>query len=244
MPVVLLLVAAWLASPLGWQGAADLEAEAARVLASEKATFDELAALTGRLQVVLESEADAESRGRLALLWVQSLRRTLGAIPMEVDGSRTEPYRTWLAANEREVAYSEPAGMWLASNDVVWALHDRNRSTASAEALAWEIVENGVPGECEGYPPCYLAGFEMIHTRYLREHPAGAHAAEAVQQIHESLEQIQRLLAGPDGGEFFNPSTDCADLKPPADSLNDALARAKVETTATRRLLRQIRARC
>ena len=82
------------------------------------------------------------------------------------------------------------------------------------------------------------------HGRYLREHPAGERAAQAVSEIHESLDQIQRLLAGPDGGEFFNPATDCKDLVPPADTLRHVLERARVETTAARRALKAIRDRC
>jgi hypothetical protein len=219
-----------------------LEAEATRVLANERTSFAERAALVDSLKSAIEGERDAEAAGHLALLWMQVLRRTLEAVPF--GESKGPPYAAWLAAHERDAVYNEPGGLWLVSNEVAWGLHDAHRKTGSAEPLAWEIVENGLSGECEGYPPCYLAGFERLHGRYLREHPAGDHAAQAVSEIHESLDQIQRLLAGPDGREFFNPARDCKDLIAPADTLRSILEHAKVETTATRRSLKAIRNRC
>jgi hypothetical protein len=221
---------------------AALEAEAARVLEDDGARFGERAALVDALRRALEGERDVESAGQLALLWMQVLRRTLQAVPF--GESKAEPYATWLAAHEPEAVYNEPGGLWIVSNDLAWRLHEAHRQARSADPLAWEIVENGLSGECEGYPPCYLAGFERLHGRYLREHPAGEHAKQAVSEIHESLDQIQRLLAGPDGREFFNPATDCPDLVAAADTLRSILEHAKVETTATRRALKVIRNRC
>jgi hypothetical protein len=237
-------VAVLLASPVGvsQSGPAALEAEVARVLADERPSFAERAALAAKVSRALAVERQPEAAGHLALLWMQVLRRTLEAVPF---GEATQaPYAAWLAAHEREAVYNEPGGQWIVSNDVAWQLHESHRATEAAEPLAWEIVENGLAGECEGYPPCYLAGFERLHGRYLREHPAGEHAAEAVAEIQQSLEQVQRLLSGPDGREFFNPATDCNDLVAPADALRRVLEHARVDTTATRRALQKIRALC
>ena len=148
---------------------------------------------------------------------------------MTIDGSKHEPYRTWLATHDADVVYSEPAGQWLMDTDDLWRLHDAHRQTASAEPLAWEVVTNGLPGECEGYPPCYLAGLDRLHAEYLRRHPRGAHAAEAVEQIRESNEQSVRLATGAEGREFFNPATDCVDLVPKATSIRAALVQAGVD---------------
>jgi hypothetical protein len=237
--VVVLLTGQMAASQ---SGSAALESEAARVLADLQTSFGQRSVLVDQLSRALAAERDAEAAGRLALLWTQALRRTLEAVPF--DKGTVPPYSSWLSAHEADVVYNEPGGQWIVSNDVAWRLHDTHRASRASEALAWEIVENGLPGECEGYPPCYLAGFERLHTRYLREYPAGAHAAQAVSEIHESLDQVQRLLARPDGREFFNPATDCKDLIPPADALRTVLEHAKVETTATRRLLKVIRNKC
>ena len=222
-----------------------LEAEATRVLSDDTVSFSERGVWTERVDRALGAEHRDEVRGRLALLWMQGMRRTLAAIPIEATfGTHLQPYAAWLGAHEPEVVYNEPGGQWQVAPEPAWALHDRVRGTTSAERLAWEIVENGLPGECEGYPPCYLAGFELLHGRYLREHPGGAHAAQAVAEIHESLDQIERLLSGRDAKDFFSPATDCADLTRGAAPLERVLAAAKVETTATRRALKKIRDRC
>ena len=222
-----------------------LEAEGARVLSDDTVSFSERVAWTDRVDRALGAEHRDEAAGRLALLWMQGMRRTLAAIPIEATfGTHLQPYAAWLGAREHDVVYNEPGGQWQVAPEPAWALHDRVRGTSSADQLAWEIVENGLPGECEGYPPCYLAGFELLHGRYLREHPAGAHAVQAVAEIHESLDQIERLLTGADARDFFDPATDCADLIKGAEPLNNALAAAKVETTATRRALQKIINRC
>jgi hypothetical protein len=222
-----------------------IEREAARMLADEAQPFSALGDLADRLRAALSNPAEpAETSGRLALLWVRAMRRTLGTIPMTVDGTKHEPYRTWLATHDADVIYSEPAGQWLLPPDDLWRLHDAHRQTPSAEPLAWEVVTNGLPGECEGYPPCYLAGLDQLHAEYLRRHPRGAHVAEAVEQIRESNEQSVSLAAGPKGHEFFRPATDCVDLLPKARAVRAALAQAGADATAAIALLDKLRALC
>lgn len=222
-----------------------IEREAARVLADEAQPFSALGDLTDRLHAARANPAEpAETHGRLALLWVRAMRGTLGAIPFSIDGSKHEPYRTWLANHDADVVYSEPAGEWLMRAEHLWRLHDANSKTASAEALAWEVVDNGLPGECEGYPPCYLAGLDLLHAEYLRRHPRGAHAAEAVEQIRQSNVQSVNLTTGPKGGEFFNPVTDCVDLLPKAAAVRAALVQSGVDAKAAIALLDTLRARC
>jgi len=223
---------------------AALEHEAARELADETATFATRADLAARLRAALANPDDAETRGRLTLLWVRAIRATLGAIPMTTDGTKQEPYRSWLAAHDADVIYSEPAGQWLMVTENLWRLHDEHRPTSSAEPLAWEAVTNGLPGECEGYPPCYLSGLELLHAEYLVRHPRGAHAAEAVKQIRESCEQTVSLISGPNSHEFFTPATDCADLVPKAYAVRAALVQSGVDVKAAVALIDALRARC
>jgi hypothetical protein len=222
-----------------------IELEAARMLADEAQTFSALGDLADRLRAALANPAEpAETSGGLALLWVRATRRTLGAIPMTIDGTKHEPYRTWLATHDADVVYSEPAGQWLMDTNDLWRLHDAHRQTASAEPLAWEVVTNGLPGECEGYPPCYLAGLDRLHAEYLRRHPRGAHAAEAVEQIRESNEQSVSLATGAKASEFFNPATDCVDLVPKAASVRAALVQAGVDARAAIGLIDKLRLLC
>ena len=241
---IVFLVAATPSAPRQPSAPLPIEREAARLLADETATFPARADLADRLQAALANPEDGETRGRLALLWVRATRATLSAIPMTTDGTKEEPYRSWLATHDADVVYSEPAGQWLMATENLWRLHDEHRQTPSAEPLAWEVVTNGLPGECEGYPPCYLSGLDLLHGEYLRQHPRGAHAVDAVTQIRESCEQTVSLATGPKRHEFFTPATDCVDLIPKAEALRAALAQSGVDVKAAIALVDQLRALC
>lgn len=222
-----------------------VENEAARVLASESSPFAALADVADRLRPEIANVTrPPDTRGRLTLLWVRVMRRAFAAIPITVDATRQEPYRTWLAAHEDVVFYAQPAGEWKLANDRLWALHDAVHATASAEPLAWQIVENGLGGECEGYPPCYLAGIDRLDAEYLRRHPKGAHAAEAVERIAASNKQSVDLATGPNRRDFFTPATDCVDLVPKAESVRAALVQSGVDAKAAIALLDLLRAQC
>ena len=128
--------------------------------------------------------------------------------------------------------------------DAIWAIHGANRSSTSAEAIAWQAVDNGMPGECEGYPPCELATLDALDGEYLRQHPDGAHAADAITRIRETCRELERLLAAPNGHELFDPVLDCKDLKPTADAVERALQGARTDATEALAALRLVRERC
>jgi hypothetical protein len=190
---------------------AALEQEAAQVLRADAGSFLSLAALVGRLQTGSERAPNTEQRGRLALLWLRSVRSLLATIPF--DAGPDARHREWLERHESVVIYSEPAGQWLIVPGVVWRVHDAQKATQSAEDIAWFAVENGYPGECEGYIPCYANILNWLDGEYLRRHPRGGHASEAVAQVQASLAQAVKLLAGKSPEDYLNPRTDCGDLK-------------------------------
>ena len=190
---------------------AALEQEAVQALRADAKSFPSLAALVARLQAGSERAPDAEQRGRLALLWLRSVRSLLATIPF--DAPAGERHREWVERHEAVVVYSEPAGRWLIIPDVVWRAHAVHKPTQSAEAIAWFAVENGYPGECEGYIPCYANIMNWLDGEYLRRHPGGGHASEAVARVQASLAQAVRLLAGKTPEDYLNPRTDCGDLK-------------------------------
>jgi hypothetical protein len=200
---------------------ATLEKEAARALAAETESFATRAALVARLQTGSERAPDANQRARLALWWLRAMRSLLETIPF--GGSNEQPYRDWLAQHEKVVVYSEPAGQWLLFPDVVWRVHDAHTSAQAAEAIAWFAVENGYPGECEGYIPCYANIMNWLDGEYLRRHSRGAHASEAVQQVHISLTEAVKRLSEADAKRYLNPATDCGDLKAGLDPLRQAI---------------------
>ena len=199
----------------------NLEAEATRALRVETEPFSTRAALVARLQAGSERAPSAEQRGRLALLWLRAVRSLLASVP--VGNSDQQPYRDWLARHETVVAYSEPAGQWLLIPDVVWRVHDAHKSAESAEEIAWFAVENGYPGECEGYIPCYANIMNWLDGEYLRRHPRGRHGSEAVAQVHSSLVEAVKRLSGRFAADYLNPSTDGGDLKAGLEPLRQAI---------------------
>jgi hypothetical protein len=198
-----------------------LLAEALQALAREGVPFVERARLVSRLDRAARASA-GESRARLTLLWLRGIRWLLSAVPFDIT-QRDEPYRSWLAAHDEIVVYSEPSGQWLIEPDLIWRAHDEHRRSATADAIAWLAVENRLPGECEGYVPCYGSGLNRLEGEYLRRHPDGAHAAQALEQVHEALTNALELLARPDGIDFLNPATDCGDLRASLVPLRDAI---------------------
>lgn len=245
--MVAIIVASLIAASLSAQAPAllPIEREAARVLAVEALPFPTAGDLADRLHAALANPAEpAERRGRLSLLWVQAMRRTLASIPDTVDGATQEPYQAWLAAHETSAFYALPAGEWKLPNDALWTLHDEVRETSSADELAWQIVENGLSGECEGYPPCYLAGNDLLEAEYLRRHPRGVQAADAVERIRSINTQSLDLVRHSPRGGFFNPSTDCVDLLPHANAVRGAVVRSSVAGMAAVEVIDALRGLC
>jgi hypothetical protein len=220
---------------------ASFEQEATAVLQRDH-SFAVAAGMAESLAAALQAEADLEARGRLTLLFVRTMRSALGAIPM--DAPEREPYRAFLQRHQVESVYSEPAGQWMLRPDAIWSLHDANRASASAEPIAWEAVDNGMPGECEGYPPCELATMDALDGEYLRRHPDGPHGVEVIRRIGDTCTELERLLSAPNGHELFNPVKDCVDLRPKAKSLDAALSWARADASGALAALSPLRARC
>jgi hypothetical protein len=189
------------------------------LLADDRTPFPTRVAAVRRVESALASEADAGRAGALALLHLRALRWLLASVPM--DGSRREPYRSWLDAHETIVVYNEPGGEWILSSSWLWDVHDAHRETAAAEPIAWLAVENRLPGECEGYAPCYAYTLNLLPGEYLRRHPDGAHAADAATIIRRSCEETLRLQSDP--AFQINPAEDCRELASSLDALRDAL---------------------
>ncbi len=204
--------------------------------------FTARAEIAEEVGAAVGSQRDRETRGRLTLLYVRTMRAALSAIPM--DTREREPYHAFLQRHQGEAVYSEPAGQWMLIPDTIWKQHDASRGTASAEPIAWEAVDNGMPGECEGYPPCELATLDALDGEYLRRHPDGAHVVEVLKRIGETCGELERLLSAPNGHELFDPVSDCADLTPKAKALNAALRAAKEDASDSMRALATLRSRC
>ena len=222
---------------------AALESEADAALKTDVPTFDQRAALVDRIDQA-RGTSSGETAARLALLWLRGVKWMFSSIPLaQRDG---EPHNPWIRAHQDLVAWSEPAGEWILAVDVIWKLHAQYRDSEVAEPIAWIAVENGLPGECEGYIPCYAVGMNELDGEYLRRHPRGAHLKDIIERVKGTFEQALSLAAGPEGHRSLDPATDCGDMKAPMNALRAAIAGspATVERDRTLAVADEVLALC
>ncbi|HXG63788.1 MAG TPA: SH3 domain-containing protein [Blastocatellia bacterium] len=179
----------------------DRKAEIYRRIADERlkaqdATFADYADLVRFLTDAVAEVTQPEARAELELARLLAMRRAAEEIPMEKQ--QEPPYQEWIAANEESIVYNEPAGQWLVRSDLFWDLQKQYSALPIAERIAWEGAKNGLPGECEGYFPCYLGGFNLTMGKYLDLYPNGAHADEAINELIESLTLLLPALKSGD----------------------------------------------
>ena len=116
---------------------------------------------------------------------------------------------------------------WLESlrHEVIWRLHDEHRTSAAADDIAWIGATTGIPGECEGYIPCYSFGLNYTEGEYLRRHPGGRHVVNALEQISKTVNvSVDDLLSRPDRNDFLKTPDDCGDLQASLTPLREAVS--------------------
>ena len=194
------------------------------------------------IERVAPEYTDADGRARIELARLRALSTTLASIPF--NGARREPYSSWLGTRKHEVVYDEPGGRWMLAPGPLWDLHARHSATSAADDLAWLAVTNGLPGECEGFLPCYLEARNRSEAEYLRRHPAGRHVTEAVDIIKRTAETLTAPPLGKVGYEF-DRKRDCRDVVASIDALTGAVQKtAAAGKDAAVASLAAIRAQC
>ena len=179
--------------------------------------FAAQAELVAFIERVLPEYTDPEGRARIDLARVRAIQAALGSMPY--DAGRREPYAAWINERKVDVTYDAPAGRWILSNAPIWELQTKHANTAVAEDIAWFAVTNGLPGECEGYLPCYLRWRNRLQGEYLRRQPNGRHAEEAVGLVKETAD----TLAPPQKVYEFDRLRDCRDVTASIDALVGAI---------------------
>ena len=199
--------------------------------------------LVNYIERIGDTFTDPDGRARIDLYWLRAAQQTLSSLPSNAAGR--EPYRAWLNRYQSWIAYSEPGAVWLVRNDAIWKVHDTRAGTAAADDIAWLTVTVGLGGECEGYLPCYFEWRNRLQGEYLRRHPAGAHAAEAVAAIGKTA----ALFSAPATklpADSFDPAQDCAAFLVSLDALKNAVEKAQgaSDRDATLTALSAFRKRC
>jgi len=180
--------------------------------------FPAFVELIAFIERVAPEYSDPDGRARLELSRVRALSSALAAIPR--GAARRDPYVSWLTARKADVIHDGPSGRWMLNGPMIWERHARlaGATTSVADDLAWIAVTNGLSGECEGQLACYVDAHNRLQGEYLRRHPAGKHAAEAVDEIKSTAD----LLAAPPakGAAYvFDRKTDCRALTTSVDAL-------------------------
>ncbi|MDQ6786876.1 MAG: SH3 domain-containing protein [Acidobacteriota bacterium] len=140
--------------------------------------------LNAALPQVKKTDAQAD----FSLKRLLALSSALKAIPFGKGGEK--PYKDFLAANEKEVVYSEPSGEWYPRADLVWELHGQFKDSSVGEEIAWQAAQTHLPGECEGYVNCYLYLLRVTDGEYLNFYPGGKYAKKSLENITTVLEPI------------------------------------------------------
>ena len=190
-------------------------------LANTSATFADLSELVRFLDRATREVKGREALAELELARGVALARSLAAMPFEELGK--EPYKSWTGESAKEVVYSEPAGQWYVNSQLFWALQRKYAGLPAAERAAWEAARTPLPGECEGYVPCYLYMETETDGRYLKLYPRGPHADAALAEIARLLGQIVEAARG-ENNPYAVPPDDKASFRKSVAALRAQLA--------------------
>jgi hypothetical protein len=151
----------------------------------EKYTWADAADLESAMRAAAAGAAEPDTRAHLELLRLLALARACEAIGIDAPPPRI---REWLNARRSDLVFSEPAGQWLVMSELFWKLAEGYPTAPVGDRVAWAAARNHLPGECEGWPPCWVRSSVLTDGRYLELRPMGAHVAEAVVSIEELLD--------------------------------------------------------
>ena len=164
---------------------------------------------------------DVNTRAEFELLKVLATANSALAIPFEA-GNKS-PYREWLKAHTGELDYNEFAGSHQLRAEVLWNLERKYHRLPIADRIAWEAAQMLPPSDCEGDEVCHLFLYEG-EIKYLSLHPAGTHAAEALQNLTKVLTDHVITFANAKGGDKYEVEQR-TDLRKLLSSLRVAVAK-------------------
>jgi hypothetical protein len=182
--------------------------------------------LVSFIERVAPEYTDKDGRARVELARLRALSLAAASVPL--NRSAREPYASWLAARKDDLVYDEPGGRWMVRDTAIWNVHATQAQTAAADDIAWFAVTTGLSGECEGRIVCYFAARNRLQGSYLRRHPAGRHAVEAVGAVNQLLASLASSTKV-SRSYHFDAKSDCAELTASVDGLSAAIQEGKAE---------------
>jgi hypothetical protein len=187
--------------------------------------FPAQAELVAFVERVLPEYTNPDGRARMELARLRAVSLAANAIPFKQ--STREPYAAWLASRSTEIIYDVPGGHWMLRDKTIWDVHQKYAASPVADDIAWFAVTNGLSGECEGHVACYLYVQNQLVGEYLRLHPSGRYATDAVDKLVTSLDAF-----APGGlvraAYRFERTNECAQLATAIGGLTTALLHTKV----------------
>lgn len=134
-----------------------------------------------------EIKSPADIAAELALFHLSSLQIAINKI--DVNKSYLPPYRRWIEKQQQRylIYFDEVQDTWLINSQTFWDLHDKYYQLPISDEIAWAAVNNGFGGECEGFFECEFQRVYDSSVKYLKYHPNGNHAYQALDNIEKFM---------------------------------------------------------
>lgn len=203
-------------------------------LEANNTDFDDRQEIYELAAVSLAEASDAKTRAEFELLQLVSLGHWAATVE---DGEREKsPYREWLKTHGAKVIKNEFGGGYKLRTELLWNLETKYHRLPVADRIAWEATQNFRSSDCESDEIC---GFLLTAAQieYLKRHPRGTYAAEAVKNLNQGLtDDVLSFATDPSGDE--EAARQRTELKKALASLR--LALPKVSAPEKAELMRKL----
>jgi len=130
-----------------------------------------------------EIKYPADIAAELSLSHLSSLQTAIHKL--DVNKSYLPPYRRWIERQQQRyfIYFDEVQDTWLINAQTYWDLHDKYYQLPISDEIAWAAVNNTFGGECEGIFECEFQRVYDTSGKYLKFHPTGNYANQALDNI-------------------------------------------------------------
>lgn len=160
---------------------------------------------------------------RFAFYRLRAVKHVLDSLRFRGAGRDDGP-REFLETYAPLIVDNEIGGGPILRYEAILEVQDRHRGTRTADEIAWLAVTNGLRGECEGDLPCHAEWSNLLEGEYLRRHPQGIFAGQAVQRLFLRALWWREAMANP---RVFNPVGECAPFMKPVAAIRMAVEGAR-----------------